>query len=243
MTTAKNKNSAPAPEPEPTPPVLSLDDLLGTPGETNDNPPAPNSVTITSDPASLAVNTAGNTTSTAAVETPAQKRIRELQEELAKPAPVVDSPEPFKPSSQLTEEERQIRDLEDALAKKKAAESEMIPTKFEKPTSGNTLLIHFLADGLTFGNQVWYRGQEVEFEIDGTAYNQTKDRQGFSWLSLVDDPGAQMRRWGEQKFARGPWPFTRWEEAVATLTDPVEVQEAQAAAEAERRRGRAAPII
>lgn len=32
------------------------------------------------------------------------------------------------------------------------------------------------------------------------------DRNGGSWLDLVDKPDAQIERWGEVRFAPGPWP-------------------------------------
>ena len=32
------------------------------------------------------------------------------------------------------------------------------------------------------------------------------DRLGRSWLDLVHDPEAQIARWGEVRFAPGPWP-------------------------------------
>lgn len=32
------------------------------------------------------------------------------------------------------------------------------------------------------------------------------DRRGRSWLDLVHDPEAQIARWGEVRFAPGPWP-------------------------------------
>ena len=34
----------------------------------------------------------------------------------------------------------------------------------------------------------------------------SRDRHGWSWLSLVDDPGEQQRRYGRLRFARGPAP-------------------------------------
>ena len=42
----------------------------------------------------------------------------------------------------------------------------------------------------------------------------SKDRAGNSWLDLVDDPAAQVQRYGSQKFARGECPpeVTWWNE-------------------------------
>jgi hypothetical protein len=33
-----------------------------------------------------------------------------------------------------------------------------------------------------------------------------RDRNGNSWLDLVDDVDGQAARWGQKMFARGPWP-------------------------------------
>lgn len=34
----------------------------------------------------------------------------------------------------------------------------------------------------------------------------SQDRNGNSWLDLIDDPAAQVSRYGKVRFARGPWP-------------------------------------
>lgn len=34
----------------------------------------------------------------------------------------------------------------------------------------------------------------------------SKDRNGNSWLDLLDDPDGQVSRYGRVRFARGPWP-------------------------------------
>ena len=49
-----------------------------------------------------------------------------------------------------------------------------------------------------------YRGKETV--ITKTIIEGTLHRLGQSWLSLLDDPDAQVQRWGKHCFARGPFP-------------------------------------
>lgn len=100
------------------------------------------------------------------------------------------------------------------------------------------LTIHFLEDGHTALGQVWYRGQELTFEVGGEAYNSTFDRDGHSWLDLLDDPREQVLRFGGQKFARGPWPFLPW--GVSVDSDDQTMKDAEEAAKAEARRNKIA---
>lgn len=185
-------------------------------------------------------------------------RIRELQARLAeppKPKKVASSTHDAQgrplPEDQLTPAQREIRHLEDELAKRLAKEAEEAETEYVSPAEGKeTLLIHIVNDGLTINGQMTYRGQEFEFEVGGMAWNQTVDRTGFSYLSLVDDIDAQYERWGEQKFARGPWRGRRGvteKDIPRSLNTEQErqqwLEDARAAQDAERRRGRAAPVF
>lgn len=170
-----------------------------------------------------------------AEETPAQRRIRELEAALAEPDPVYEDPEE-------TEEERRIKELEDLLAKKRAARLENAPTQYEAAGSGEKILIHFVEDGFTFGGRVWFRGQEVEFEVGSKAHLQQKDRSGASWLDLADDPMAQVARFGKHYFSSGPWKGRPWGDLTG-LTNEQDIVNAQNAARAEARRNRAAPVI
>lgn len=54
------------------------------------------------------------------------------------------------------------------------------------------------------------RGQTLTLTAD--IIDASTDRAGNSWLDLVDDQPAQIRRWGREMFARGPWPegMPRW---------------------------------
>jgi hypothetical protein len=91
----------------------------------------------------------------------------------------------------------------------------------------STILIHVLVDGFTANGTVWYRGQEIEFTPNTPAYEATVNRYGESWLDF--DARKQMRRWKNVMFAHGPWPGADYED--------------EKAAEAERKRARAAPEL
>ncbi len=146
-------------------------------------------------------------------------------------------------------EQARIRELEDRLAQelgKKDPEQE-----FEEAVAeGETILIHFVADGLTALGHIWYTGQELEFTVGSQAYKDTCDRNGRSWLTLRDDPEAQEARWGHVKFRSGPWRGASYAEAKAKgrferLKGAAEYTEADLAAAdlAEARRRRAAPRL
>lgn len=102
------------------------------------------------------------------------------------------------------------------------------------------ITIHFLEDGHTALGHVWYRGQELTFEVGSEAHNSTFDRNGESWLDLADDPREQVLRYGGQKFARGPWPFLPW--GVAVDADDQTKKDAEEAAKAEARRNKIAVV-
>jgi hypothetical protein len=171
--------------------------------------------------------------------------------EFANPVDSVKSTIPIKPDrptpeAQLTPEQRRIRQLEDQLAR---AQGEKDPEReLERPVGkeGEKVLIHFAADGLTSLGQVWYRGQELEIVIGSGAYQDTCDRTGWSWLSLVDDEFGQMNRWGRVMFRRGPWRGGSYSddrrEALSGITSPSQ-EELLAASRAEASRGRAAPRL
>lgn len=177
------------------------------------------------------------------VETPEEKRIRELEAELALPFPE-DEEEEFVPTVQLTPEQQRIRDLEDRLARRNAEIAERQAASFQAVAADGreSIVFHVLSDGFTFNGVVVYRGQEFEVVIGSKAYEDTKDRHGNTWLDLIKDSAGQYRRWGKQIFAPGPWPFEQWGSTLG-LTEPEEISAAEAAAVAERKRNRAAPVI
>lgn len=71
--------------------------------------------------------------------------------------------------------------------------------------------IHFLRSGLTFRTSdewaatvISQRGMVATVTSD--LIEASRDRYGRSWLALVDDPEAQIARWGSVTFARGAFP-------------------------------------
>lgn len=159
--------------------------------------------------------------------TPEQARIAELEAKLAA----------LEAKASASPELVQYGDFEDA-------KSELV----EPEDRADNILIHFVADGFTALGQVWYRGQEIEFTPGSGAYEDTKDRNGKSWLDLRDDEYAQIDRYGEQKFRSGPWRGKTYRAAAGTFEKREGVEgpgeeELLKAERAEARRRRAAPRI
>lgn len=162
--------------------------------------------------------------------------------------PAAGEPMRPKPVGQLSLAEKAERECRHAEAVAAAAQFESQPVRFV-PAEGESVLIHFVADGLTAFGQVWYRGQELQI---GPGHPRWAE--ALSWITL--DRWGQINRWGEQKFDFGPWPGRRsYTEALGSFeqlggTDaqgnkvavagPTE-QQLRDADEAERRRGRAVP--
>lgn len=160
-----------------------------------------------------------------------------LEAELAKPET---APEPaFVPYEKLSPAQKKIRDLRDAVAQRAAAEAERAPIAYGS-ADGDGVRVHVLEDGFTACGVVWYRGQEIFFPFGGEAYEQTKDRDGNSWLDL--DEAAQWRRWGKKMFGLGAWPGQAWGDTTG-IHDPEEIAAVKAAAAREARRRGSAPII
>lgn len=170
-------------------------------------------------------------------------RIKELEAALEEPSPF---------EGKLTPAQLRIKDLEQQLAEKNNAaieQAESAPVEYAPAATGETILLHFLQDGLIVCGQTWYRGQELEFEKGSPAHEQQLNKAGKSWLDLLDDIDGQYERWGTQYIASGPWRGKGWADAPvpADMTDPAEITAYQAgirkAASAERLRNRAAPLI
>ncbi len=170
----------------------------------------------------------------------------------AEPAPAPD-PAPT-PTEELTPDQRMIRELQNQLALERGKkDGELQYDVLAQPGSADNILIHFLEDGLTAQGTIWYRGQELEFEVGSQAYKDTFDRLGRSWLSLVDDEPAQAERGGKVMFRRGPWPGRKLAESKVTFQRvadesgrplPVPSQDELAKADAaEAKRRRAAPRL
>ena len=109
-----------------------------------------------------------------------------------------------KNEAELTSEEKQIRALQDQLAKANGKKIDTVEDVFEDSEDG-VVLIHVLKDGLTAQGRVWYYGQEISFGPE--AYRDTLDRFGVSWLSQSEED--QINSKGEVLFGKGPWPGKR----------------------------------
>lgn len=159
--------------------------------------------------------------------------IRQMEEELAKPLPASeDEVLPDEPSMEKTAKQLRIEELEDQLARRNAAKIDSASVTYSRPTGkGAKVLIHIVEDGFTALGSVWYRGQEIEFEIPGIDYDRTKDINGNSWVDIAGDLSAQYARWGKQYLALGPF-----------VARPGEKFEDEVAAE-DARRGRAVPMV
>ena len=145
----------------------------------------------------------------AAVPTVEQIELEALRAELAaikaKDAEVAKSSPAARPKdeSELTPEERQIRSLQDELARVKGKNIDKLEEIFE--TGDEVILVHVLKDGFTAQGRVWYRGQEISFGPE--AYKDTQDRYGHSWLSESEEEQFDNR--GDIYFRKGPWPGKR----------------------------------
>jgi hypothetical protein len=108
---------------------------------------------------------------------------------------------------EMTPEQEEIKYLKDQLAKlagKKDVEPQV--ESLARPGDDGNILIHFLEDGLTLLGKVWYRGEELEFEVGSQAYKDTFNRRGETWLDLRNDEFGQVDRWGKIMFRNGRWP-------------------------------------
>lgn len=71
--------------------------------------------------------------------------------------------------------------------------------------------IHFRESGFTFATSDSYAGQFVSrrgqtVTVTAALIEASLDRDGNSWLDLIDSPAEQIERWGAVQFGRGPWP-------------------------------------
>jgi hypothetical protein len=153
---------------------------------------------------------------------------------------------------QETPEERRIKELEHQLALAQGTK-DVKPKFVPSEESKKSILIHFVEDGFTASGVNWKRGQEVVFNPGTKPYEQTKDRNGVSWLAMDDK--AQMRRFGKVFFRRGEWPGLGYDaikpddfEALNVIgtkqaMSPLDAAQLRRAAEMERNRRRMAPLM
>ncbi len=170
------------------------------------------------------------------------------------PAEVETPPQAPVPVAELTPEQVMIRELRNQLALergKKDVEQELDPVA--QPGSADNIVIHFLEDGFSALGEVWYRGQEIEFEVGSKSYRDTFNRLGQSWLDLRLNEFAQVERWGRIMFRPGPWPgksladakvtFQTVKNADGSIVAAPTAEELAKAAAAEAKRRRAAPRL
>lgn len=133
-----------------------------------------------------------------------------IEDETLVPTPgLVDDESQF----EMTPEQSMIEQLKEQLAQQQALLAKLTghvePVRQAQPEpvdEGGTIRIHFLEDGFTALNKVFYRGDELEFEPGSQAYLDTCDRNGKSWLEYRNDEFGQVDRWGRIMFRSGPWP-------------------------------------
>lgn len=126
-------------------------------------------------------------------------------------------------NDELSEAQRQIADLKDQLAKAKGAnDPELENDVVANPGDEKNILIHFVRDGFCDLGTVWYKGQELELEPGTPQYDSAK-----TWANYT--PEQQEEFYGEVYFRKGNWKGKGYDD--------------EAAAQAERRRGRAAPKV
>lgn len=108
-----------------------------------------------------------------------QKRVRRTQAQIA--------------ADNAAEEERRQRLAEERAAKIPAP---VVP-KWSKT-------IHFVEDGFTAFQKVWYRGEEITIEEGDQYFDRAFDSKGNFIFGL--DENEQIERYGHVMYRPGPWP-------------------------------------
>lgn len=153
-----------------------------------------------------------------------------------------------KPEYELTDEERAERNRQHEQAVLAGRQDPGVQYVPPPPPQARTVLIHILEDGFTAFGQVWFRGQELEVQVNGPRWENAR-----LWI-LLDDFG-QMALYGKINFRHGPWPGVRtytgarFQQLRATSgsydeAPPIPTPDEQALRQAEileARRGRSVP--
>lgn len=132
---------------------------------------------------------------------------------------IVTPPKPARPTPAVTEDQLRIRELEHQLAIQETAKLEKAVDGEAVAVGDHKILIHFLEDGFTCSGRVWYKGQELEFDVPGLAYTDTLNTLGVSWLDMAGDDAAQMAHYGKVWFRVGPWPGNDWDDSEAAAKE------------------------
>lgn len=164
-------------------------------------------------------------------------------------------PAPPPPTEEPTPDQLRIKELEHRLALAEGrtdAEPGTVP--IQDPGATENIVIHFVEDGFTALGHVWYRGQVIEFEPGSQAYEDTRDRNGKSWLDLRDDDEGQYDHWDKIMFRSGPWRGRRYRDgtyetlkvqdrsSTGTVPPPTDDELARAEQQ-ERTRSKLAPVL
>jgi hypothetical protein len=111
------------------------------------------------------------------------------------------------PDEQLSPQQRAEREAQHAAAIAAGARDPGL--RYQPPTSADTVLIHFIEDGLTYAGKVWMRGEELELDKDP---NNPRWREAQVWINM--DRWQQIEAYGAVKFAPGPWPGKRYSDGA-----------------------------
>lgn len=103
----------------------------------------------------------------------------------------------------------------------------------EAEAQGRIHLIHFIEDGFTALETMWFRGQELEVTEGSPEWMQTLEPteecraslvadqarvkhaetcECKSWMNMTDEQ--QYKRYKAVKFRQGPWPGEQWEDEI-----------------------------
>lgn len=107
------------------------------------------------------------------------------------------------------------------------------------------VVIHVLEDGFTAFGKVWYRGQELEIQPGSQQWQDSCDRFGRSWLERRDDPRFGHGPWPGRSYldaANVPFDILKSINGKSSVPRPTDDELARVA-EAEARRKRAAPLL
>lgn len=110
-----------------------------------------------------------------------------------------------KPYEELTPAERAERERQHVAAVSMGSRDPGV--SFEPPRTGETVLIHFLEDGLSFAGTVWFRGQELELDVGSQRWQEAQ-----AWINMTDFE--QMQRYEKVMYRKGPWPGLRYVDAL-----------------------------
>jgi hypothetical protein len=120
-----------------------------------------------------------------------------------------------KPEALLTPEEKAERRRQHEEAVRLG--SHMPEPKYEIPDgSVPEQVVHFIADGLTWAGECWFRGQTMRLPIGSARWQQAQ-----SWINQTDFE--QVDHYGEVKFRPGPWPGKSYVDALAEQQRPLAV--------------------